>query len=94
MKRLSKFCLATLLLTVASTSWAACPEGYKNNYKGECVDTSGKLLPKYLQDFNAASVYLDKEDDGHGTFDRFEYHGRNAHKKYGVNVVNRTDNHL
>ena len=37
MKRLSKMFLAVLLLTAASVSWAACPEGTKNNYKGECV---------------------------------------------------------
>ena len=42
MKRLSKFFLAALLLTVASVSWAACPSGYKNNYKGECVRSTGK----------------------------------------------------
>ena len=61
-------------------SWAACPEGYKSNYKGECVDASGNA-PKYLRDFNAASVLFDKEDDGYGTFIDFEYHGRNAHKE-------------
>ena len=92
MKHLSKFFLATLLLTVASVSWAACPEGYKSNYKGECVDASGNV-PKYLRNFFAASVLFDKEDDGYGTFCEFEYHGRNAHKKYGVNVVNRSDDH-
>jgi S1-C subfamily serine protease len=37
MKLLSKFFLAVLLLTVTGVSWAACPEGTKNNYKGECV---------------------------------------------------------
>ena len=37
MKLFSKFFLAVLLLTVTSLSWAACPEGTKNNYKGECV---------------------------------------------------------
>ena len=37
MKRLSKFFLAVLLLTVSAVGWAACPEGFKNNYKGECV---------------------------------------------------------
>ena len=38
MRTLPKFLLAILLLTVASASWAAeCPEGYKNNYKGDCV---------------------------------------------------------
>ena len=41
MKRFSKFFLAVLLLTVASASWAACPEGTKNNYKGECVPIAG-----------------------------------------------------
>ena len=40
MKLLSKFFLAVLLLTVASVGWAACPEGTKNNYKGECVPTA------------------------------------------------------
>ena len=37
MKLLSKFFLAVLLLTVVSVSWAACPEGYRNNFKGECA---------------------------------------------------------
>ena len=37
MKRFSRFFLAILLLAIASASWAACPEGTKNNYKGECV---------------------------------------------------------
>ena len=37
MKRLSKFFLAVLLLTISAVGWAACPEGFKNNYKGECV---------------------------------------------------------
>lgn len=41
MKFLSKLFLAVLLLTVTSVSWAACPEGSKNNYKGECVYASG-----------------------------------------------------
>ena len=34
MKPLSKFFLAVLLLTVSAVGWAACPEGFKNNYKG------------------------------------------------------------
>ena len=34
MKLLSKFFLAVLLLTVATVSWAACPEGQKQTYKG------------------------------------------------------------
>ena len=37
MKPLSKSFLAVLLLTVSAVGWAACPEGFKNNYKGECV---------------------------------------------------------
>ena len=37
MKFFSKFFLAVLLLTAASVSWAACPEGYKSNYKGQCL---------------------------------------------------------
>ena len=41
MKRLAKFLIAVLLLTMASASWAACPEGTKNNYKGECVPIAG-----------------------------------------------------
>ena len=41
MRRLSKFFLVVLLLTMASASWAACPEGMKSNYKGECVPIAG-----------------------------------------------------
>jgi len=41
MKHLAKFFLVVLLLTAASVSWAACPEGTKNNYKGECVPIAG-----------------------------------------------------
>jgi len=41
MKPLSKFFLAVLLLTVSAVGWAACPEGFKNNYKGECVPLEG-----------------------------------------------------
>ena len=41
MKLLSKFFLAVLLLTVGSVSWGACPEGTKNNYKGECLPVAG-----------------------------------------------------
>ena len=37
MKRLSKFCLAVLLLIISAVGWATCPEGFKNNYNGECV---------------------------------------------------------
>ena len=41
MKLLSKFFLTILLLAIASASWAACPEGTKGNYKGECVPVAG-----------------------------------------------------
>ena len=37
MKHISKFFLSVLLLTVSAVGWSACPEGFKNNYKGECV---------------------------------------------------------
>ena len=40
MRSLPKFLLAILLLTGASASWGACPEGTYNNYKGECVPAS------------------------------------------------------
>ena len=52
MKRLSKFFLATLLLTVAYTSWAACPEGTKGNYKGECVPVAGESKESTAPDRN------------------------------------------
>ena len=41
MKCLSKFFLAVLLLIISAVGWAACPEGFKNNYKGECVPLEG-----------------------------------------------------
>jgi hypothetical protein len=41
MKRLYKLLPAVLLLAVASASWAACPEGYKSNYKGERLPVAG-----------------------------------------------------
>ena len=34
MDPLPKFFLAVLLLIMASVSWAACPEGTKQTYKG------------------------------------------------------------
>ena len=52
MKLLSKFFLATLLLTVAYTSWAACPEGTKGNYKGECVPVAGQSEESTTTDRN------------------------------------------
>ena len=89
MMLLSKFFLAALLVTMASVGWAACPEGYKNNYKGECVDASGKPLPKYLRKFDTDSgVLFGQEDDGSGTFRGFFYHGRNPHTPYAVATYN------
>ena len=43
MKRLSKFFLAVLLLTVTAVSWGACPEGQKQTYKGCEVDATPKI---------------------------------------------------
>ena len=37
MKSFFKYFLAALLLTISAVGWAACPEGFKSNYKGECV---------------------------------------------------------
>ena len=36
MRILSKSLLGIFLLTFTAASWAACPEGMKSNYKGEC----------------------------------------------------------
>ena len=59
MRRLSKLFLAVLFLTVASVSWAACPEGTKNNYKGECVPTvKSARLPSYVE--IEIPTYVDK----------------------------------
>ena len=52
MRRLSKFFLAVLLLTVTGVSWAACPEGTKNNYKGECVPIAGQSKESTAPDRN------------------------------------------
>lgn len=58
MKPLSKFCLATLLLTAASVSWAACPEDTKQTYKG-CEPT------KSLTEVNAVyKIYEMEGPDG------------------------------
>ncbi|HIC00057.1 TPA: hypothetical protein EYO63_10190, partial [Candidatus Poribacteria bacterium] len=42
MRTLSKSLLGIFLLTFTVISWAACPEGYKSNYKGECVPIVGQ----------------------------------------------------
>ena len=42
MRALSKSLLGIFLLTFTVVSWAACPEGTKGNYKGECVPTEIK----------------------------------------------------
>ena len=49
MKYLLSYFLAVLLLIAASASWAVCPEGTKDNNKGECVPVqepvNGEQLP-------------------------------------------------
>jgi len=40
MRTLSKSLLGVCLFTFTAVSWATCPEGTKNNYKGECVATT------------------------------------------------------
>ena len=42
MRTLAKFLLALFLLTFTAASWAACPEGTKQTYKG-CEPISGKV---------------------------------------------------
>jgi len=44
MRTLSKSLLGIFLLTFTAVSWAACPEGYKNNYKGECVPVASSKV--------------------------------------------------
>ena len=44
MRTLSKSLLGIFLLTFTAISWAACPEGTKNNYKGECVPIAGESV--------------------------------------------------
>ena len=39
-----KILLAILLLILSSASWAACPEGTKNDYKGKCVPIPGAVV--------------------------------------------------
>ena len=72
MKRVSKYFLAALLLTVASVSWAGCPEGQKQTYKGcepdsemaaahEAVRKAHELLqaaktPEEREELEAAAV--------------------------------------
>ena len=40
MRTFSKSLLGICLFTFTAVSWATCPEGTKNNYKGECVATT------------------------------------------------------
>ena len=72
MKRFSSFFLTVLLLTVASASWAGCPEGEKQTYKGcepdsemaaahEAVRKAHELLqeaktPEEREELEAAAV--------------------------------------
>jgi photosystem II stability/assembly factor-like uncharacterized protein len=43
MRILSKSLFGIFLLTFTAGSWAACPEGFKNNYKGECIPKEGGI---------------------------------------------------
>ena len=64
MRLLSKFFLTTLFLTVATVSWAACPEGQKwHDRQGECVPIPGwqpagkhRIFSKLPCRFNGAEV--------------------------------------
>ena len=66
MKFFSKFFLAVLLLTAASVSWAACPEGTKGNYKGECVPIEGQGQESTAPDkvWNQLPIGRDLENPG------------------------------
>ena len=64
MRRLSKFFLVVLLLTMASASWAACPEGMKSNYKGECVLKDGKDI--FSGDWSASTFYRSLNNKPYG----------------------------
>ena len=44
MRTLSKSLLGIFLLAFTAISWAACPEGTKNNYKGECLPIAGESV--------------------------------------------------
>jgi len=77
MKRLLKFFLVILLLTVTSVSWAVCPAGKSANYKRECVDTSGfNELAEYSLAVDRVFTGLDfkrltnleQPEDGSGRF--------------------------
>ena len=82
MKRPSKFFLAILLLTVASVGWAACPEGTKNNYKGECVPVDG------------SSMYISLPDDiASGFKSGWEWIDLSVRKPYSLQVVDEGEGH-
>ena len=66
MKRLSNFFLASLILTISAVGWAACPEGFKSNYKGECVPLErgtkvSDISGNYNYDFTCAEKTLGKK---------------------------------
>ena len=52
MRTLSKSLLGIFLLTFTVVSWAACPEGTKGNYKGECVPVAGESKESTAPDRN------------------------------------------
>ena len=95
MKRLSKFFLAVLLLTVASVTWAAeCPKGYKNNYKGDCV-----VAPVETITLSDGTVYKGQtrngQFNGQGTYtwpDGDKYVGEwKNHKTHGQGTFTNAD---
>ena len=79
MKPLSKFFLAVLLLIVASVSRAACPEGTKNNYKGECVSVAGSETAGGSNALSSGSGW------------RFERSLPDGAKKHGYRLVSTPD---
>ena len=52
MRTLSKSLLGIFLLAFTAGSWAACPEGTKGNYKGECVPVAGESKESTAPDRN------------------------------------------
>jgi hypothetical protein len=58
MRTLSKFLLALFLLTFTGVSWAACPEGQKQTYKG-CEPISGKVTEEQPDVIEVTSEILE-----------------------------------
>ena len=86
MNRLSKFFLGVLLLTVASASWAACPEGYKSNYKWECVPIPGAVIKTAEGVVSIDPNFILKEEDQGLISERIK-NSASHNKPYGYQVV-------